>query len=61
MESDINKQLTFKQFEDYRRAKSLEPEMTWNEKMSMFGEGAQMAAEEFSGFVECCQSGLLSR
>ena len=51
VEGDITKQLTFGEFEKYRKAKSLEPEKTWNQRMSEFGEGAQMAGEEFFGGI----------
>ena len=51
VEGDITKQLTFGEFEKYRRAKSLEPDKTWNQRMSEFGEGAQMAGEEFFGGI----------
>ena len=51
VEGDITKQLTLGEFEKYRRAKSLEPEKTWNQRMSEFGEGAQMAGEEFFGGI----------
>ena len=37
VEGDITKQLTFGEFEKYRRAKSLEPDKTWNQRMSEFG------------------------
>ena len=51
VEGNLNKQLSYDEFERYRRAKSLEPEMTWNNRMTLLGEGAQMASEEFFGGI----------
>ena len=51
IDSDMNRQLNFTQFESYRKALSEQPDTTWREGMSLFGEGAQMAAEEFFGGI----------
>lgn len=51
VDSDPSRQLNFSQFESYRRALSEQPDMTWRQGMSLFGEGAEMAAAEFFGGI----------
>jgi len=51
VEGDPSRQLGYEEFERYRRAKSVEPEKTFDEKLGIVGQGLEMVGEEFFGGI----------
>jgi hypothetical protein len=51
VEGDQTRQLNYEEFERYRKAKSVEPEKTFDEKLGIVGQGLEMVGEEFFGGI----------